>query len=536
MDTSCNLKIDTEEILKELDEIYGIEECKWEIVNYIKYMDISKENRFANFNIIIHNESNYPIETKDKLVDYIYRKLKEKNIVKTNYEYLNSRQLRKFEIDDDKYDSEDKESFNLKNDLIIIDSEKVGRRLESWREEIISIMEKFKEKIFIIIDDNFMPGLTNASFNQYFDWYFEISRISKENKQNYVEKVLEKNNIKIEEDCDYISNLVDESFYIVRSRVTHILLECKINNIDKITDEVAKKYFKNINNKENNISSRRKKDDKKDSNKELKMESLIGIKDIKKEIDKIVNYVKICKERKSKLPSLHMCFTGNPGTGKTTVARIMGQIFKEEKILSKGEFVEIHGRDLVGQYVGWTAKEVQRHVRRAKGGILFIDEAYSLNSDTRGSFEDEAIATLIKEMEDNRDDLCVILAGYKDEMKELIERNPGFESRIQFYIDFPDYSESELYEIFKNLVKKENYKLSSQIKDYLEEYFAKSKKSSTFANGRFVRNLYEKVKIEQANRVSGNSNQDINLIKKCDIENVLDKIQVKQEVKRKIGF
>ena len=291
-----------------------------------------------------------------------------------------------------------------------------------------------------------------------------------------------------------------------------------------------------LNNKENNISSRRKKVDKKDSEKELKMESLIGINDIKKEIDKIVNYVKICKERKNKLPSLHMCFTGNPGTGKTTVARILGQIFKEQKILSKGGFVEIHGRDLVGQFVGWTAQEVQRHVRRAKGGILFIDEAYSLNSDTRGSFEDEAIATLIKEMEDNRDDLCVILAGYKDEMKDLIDRNPGFESRIQFYIDFPDYNESELYEIFKNLVKKENYKLSNQIKDYLEDYFAKSKKSPTFANGRFVRNLYEKVKIEQANRVAGNKNQDINLIKKCDIENVLGKIQVKQEVKRKIGF
>ncbi len=124
------------------------------------------------------------------------------------------------------------------------------------------------------------------------------------------------------------------------------------------------------------------------------------------------------------MPTLHMCFTGNPGTGKTTVARIIGQIFKEEKILSKGEFVEVHGRDLVGKYVGWTAKEVQKCVERAKGGILFIDEAYSLNSDRKGSFEDEAIATsdrkgsfedeaiatLIKEMEDKRDDLCVILS------------------------------------------------------------------------------------------------------------------------------
>ena len=155
--------------------------------------------------------------------------------------------------------------------------------------------------------------------------------------------------------------------------------------------------------------------------KDLNFASLVGINNIKAEINKIVNYVKICQKRNKNIPTLHMCFTGNPGTGKTTVARIIGQIFKEEKILSKGEFIEIHGRDLVGKYVGWTAKEVQRCVERAKGGILFIDEAYSLNSDRKGSFEDEAIATLIKEMEDKRDDLCVILAGYTEEMERLAQ-------------------------------------------------------------------------------------------------------------------
>ena len=231
-----------------------------------------------------------------------------------------------------------------------------------------------------------------------------------------------------------------------------------------------------------------------------------------------------------------MCFTGNPGTGKTTVARIVGEIFRKEKILSRGQFVEIHGRDLVGKYVGWTAKEVKDQIQRAKGGVLFIDEAYSLNSDVRGSFEDEAIATLIKEMEDKRDDICIILAGYQKEMEDLIKRNPGFESRIQFYLDFPNYNEDELYEIFKKLAKKEGYKISRNVKEILQEDFKKKSKSKNFSNGRYVRNIYEKIKIEQANRVLRENDENINLIKKSDVEKILEVEKIEEVQKIKIGF
>ena len=215
---------------------------------------------------------------------------------------------------------------------------------------------------------------------------------------------------------------------------------------------------------------------------------------------------------------------------------MIGQIFEKEKILSYGTFVEVHGRDLVGKYVGWTAKEVKKIVEKAKGGVLFIDEAYSLNSNDSGSFADEAIATLIKEMEDNRDDLCVILAGYQDEMTGLIKRNPGFESRIQFYIDFPNYNEDELYQIFKGLAQKEKYKLSSQVKEILLEDFRNKRTSKSFSNGRYVRNIYEKVKIEQANRVASNAKENINLIKKCDVEDVLVEQKPVEVHKIKIGF
>ena len=290
---------------------------------------------------------------------------------------------------------------------------------------------------------------------------------------HHEKNILKENEISINKDCNYIDKFVENPFFIVKSKMNHVILKCKLTNTNEITDEFAEKHLENREKIEETVNKATK-------IKQPKLESLVGIENIKEEVNKIVNYVKICKKRNKGMPTLHMCFTGNPGTGKTTVARIVGEIFRKEKILSRGQFVEIHGRDLVGKYVGWTAKEVKDQIQRAKGGVLFIDEAYSLNSDVRGSFEDEAIATLIKEMEDKRDDICIILAGYQKEMEDLIKRNPGFESRIQFYLDFPNYNEDELYEIFKKLAKKEGYKISRNVKEILQEDFKKKSKSKNF--------------------------------------------------------
>ena len=508
------------DIEKELDNIYGIENSKWEILNYAKYLEISSKIHFANYNIIIHNNSDYPSETKNKLVEFLYKLLKNNNIIEKGYEFITIDDIGKKEI---------------KSDLIIIDSEKILSDFDEHRDKIIGMINKLKDKVFIIIDKNYCMGEVNALFSKYFDWFFQIDKISEENKRDYINDILKKNQITFSNGCNYINELIREPFFIVKSKMNHVILQCKINNIELIDDMVAEKYLKDGKDKINK-NKEKSQETVKNYEQNLNFNSLIGINNIKEEINKIVNYVKICKKRKSNLPMLHMCFTGNPGTGKTTVARIIGKIFKEEKILSKGEFVEIHGRDLVGQYVGWTAKEVKKCVNRAKGGILFIDEAYSLNSDRKGSFEDEAIATLIKEMEDNRNDLCVILAGYQNEMNDLIKRNPGFESRIQFYIDFPNYDEENLYAIFKNLAKKEKYKISSQVKECLIDDFKHKKINPTFSNGRYVRNIYEKIKIEQANRVSLGNLDDINLIKKCDVEKVLLYEKKTEKVKTRIGF
>ena len=175
-------------------------------------------------------------------------------------------------------------------------------------------------------------------------------------------------------------------------------------------------------------------------------------------------------------------------------------------------------------------------VEKAIGGVLFIDEAYSLVADRRGGFEDEAIATLIKEMEDHRNEICIILAGYTEEMKNLIDLNPGFESRIQFTINFPDYNEEELLEIFEGLCKKEKYKLSDNCKNTLINNFKIVKNVNNFGNGRYVRNLFEKVKFEQADRIVQTNSKAINSIINKDVESAIKSISFKEKQTRKIGF
>jgi SpoVK/Ycf46/Vps4 family AAA+-type ATPase len=204
-------------------------------------------------------------------------------------------------------------------------------------------------------------------------------------------------------------------------------------------------------------------------------------------------------------PSIHMRFTGAPGTGKTTVARIIGKIFREEGILRKGAFLEYSARMLCAEYVGQTAVKTAAICRDAYGSVLFIDEAYTLaRNDGQDTFGQEAIDTLLKRMEDDRSRLVVIVAGYTDEMKAFIESNPGLSSRFNRYIEFPDYSEAELLEIFKRLAEKQKLELSSEFKNTLKALFSRviAKGDSSFGNGRGVRNLYEKTLVNQANRLA----------------------------------
>lgn len=239
------------------------------------------------------------------------------------------------------------------------------------------------------------------------------------------------------------------------------------------------------------------------------LNSLIGLSSVKTEIETLTNFIKIQQERQAKglktsQPSYHCVFTGNPGTGKTTVARIVAEIYKELGILKKGHLVETDRSGLVAGYVGQTAVKTNKIIDTALDGVLFIDEAYSLISNSENDYGKEAIATLLKRMEDNRDRLVVILAGYSSEMQSFIDSNPGLQSRFNRYIEFPDYSDEELYQIFELNLKQFDYALAEDVKNSLQDFFKQTvvNKDKNFGNARFVRNLFEKTIEKQANRLS----------------------------------
>lgn len=257
------------------------------------------------------------------------------------------------------------------------------------------------------------------------------------------------------------------------------------------------------------------------------LNSLVGLDKVKRTINDWVKQIQafqMRKERNLAVPdmSYHLVFTGNPGTGKTTVARIVSRIYHALGILSKGHLVEVDRSNLVAGYIGQTAIKTQGVIEKAMGGVLFIDEAYTLSSKSESDFGGEAIATLLKAMEDNRTSLVVVVAGYDDKMDDFINSNPGLNSRFTTKINFDDYTGIELYKIFLGLCNKSGYILSPEAKvalsDYLDDLYAN--RDDNFGNGRDVRNLFEKVITRQSSRVvrlSMPSNEELSTIKVEDL-------------------
>jgi AAA+ superfamily predicted ATPase len=238
------------------------------------------------------------------------------------------------------------------------------------------------------------------------------------------------------------------------------------------------------------------------------LENLIGLDGVKASISEIVTFLK--KRGKNAVPCLHMAFLGNPGTGKTTVARIIARIFAETGVISKNLLVETDREGLVGAYVGHTAIKTRNKIESAMGGVLFIDEAYSLFTGDHIDYGYEAVATLVKAMEDHRNEFVCILAGYTKEINAMLDMNPGLRDRVQFYIDFPDYSEAELMRIFEKLCRENKYRLAQCAADALTDGFSRivKAKNRNFSNGRLVRKLFERVRMKQALRASNNTITD----------------------------
>ena len=271
------------------------------------------------------------------------------------------------------------------------------------------------------------------------------------------------------------------------------------------------------------------------------LDRLVGLSSVKRMIKKIRAYAK--RNKGDSDFNLHMCFYGNPGTGKTEVARILFRILYDAGVLDEAKLVETDGHGLLGRYVGETAPKTEAKINEAMGGVLFIDEAYTLTgtSTTDGAisnYADEAVSVLLKEMEDRRGQFCVILAGYKTEMQNMIQMNPGFESRIQFTLEFPDYTRDELREISKSFISKKNYIIEDSALETLLDVAEFFRNRPNFANARTVRNILDQVIMNQNLRTEDTDGD--NTIIKDDVESYLtdEGIDINNRVgeKKTIGF
>ncbi len=255
------------------------------------------------------------------------------------------------------------------------------------------------------------------------------------------------------------------------------------------------------------------------------LDKLIGLEAVKHQVRLLTDFVHIQNvRREAGLPTrdlnLHLSFTGNPGTGKTTVARILSRIFNALGVVSKGHLVEVDRSHLVASYVGQTAPKVRERVEEALGGVLFIDEAYSLVSRGEQDFGREAVDTLVKLMEDNRDDLVVIFAGYPEPMEELIESNPGLSSRIRTTIHFDDFTDEQLIAIFEMMCDDNGYMIGEEARQVLLERLQAAERGEGFGNARMIRNWFEDALTVQASRLVRSGKTDVDSLKELTAEDV----------------
>ena len=298
----------------------------------------------------------------------------------------------------------------------------------------------------------------------------------------------------IKDDQKYLLRTLDEDFELWFNKKLRCTVYPQYQRIDTVSQKKSKESPKGTAYEELN--------------------NMIGLTDAKKVINQALDFYKAQKVFREKgidqdHPSMHMVFTGNPGTAKTTVARLFADIMKDNGVLSTGKLVEVGRSDLVGKFVGWTAPTVKAKFEDAKGGVLFIDEAYSLVDDRSGLYGDEAINTIVQEMENHREELVVIFAGYPDKMEAFLDKNPGLRSRIAFHIPFMDYSVDELCEISQLIAKKKGMSFRQDALEKLQDVFSVAIEQPDFGNGRYVRNVIEKARMAQSSRLLSKNIDDI---------------------------
>ena len=401
-------------------------------------------------------------------------------------------------------------------------------------EDICEIMKKYRNQVLTVFclprectksKDIFYESLGNTSFVELKEEF-----VSAERAINFLKMLASHNGVRTDKKL-FAKIEVDRSYL---APALHDLFDDWYNN--KLKTDIYPQYKEIVTAKIEVIKAA----PKGSAYDELK--EMIGLTEAKEVINQALNYYKAQKifaekGMKADKPAMHMVFTGNPGTAKTSVARLFARIMKDNDLLSKGNLIEVGRGDLVGKYVGWTAPAIQKKFREAQGSVLFIDEAYSLVDDRSGSFGDEAINTIVQEMENHRDDVVVIFAGYPNEMELFLQKNPGLRSRIAFHVPFTDYNTTELCNIANLIANKKGLSLSDDAQKKLISVFENAKAENDFGNGRYVRNVIEKAKMAQATRLlamdfESISDNDVVTICADDIEMP----KIKKPTEKQIGF
>lgn len=396
------------------------------------------------------------------------------------------------------------------DDAHALDSSKNGYNSTEALDTLVKALNKYKNQLCVIVcgHEDAVKDLFKSShaLENKIKFVLEFPDLNKEQLIHVLNKNIKKKGYTIEEEAlNLIIDVVDQASYsehFANAKEAIAILERVIlaqnlrtvaNKADlKIIKEDVLSYMKEFNVvliSEHEVGTS-------DARKDL--EKLIGLEDIKTSIDDLVSYFSF---NKGKPIDFHMSFNGNPGTGKTEVARILGRLLHEEGLLPSDTFIEATRNDFVAQYIGQTTPKTREVISRAMGGVLYIDEAYSLAMGGERDFGAEAVTELLKIMEDKRGQFCVILAGYTKEMQQLFEINPGFKSRVKFHMNFPDYTDDELYKIGELFLKKDEYEMNEENLKLVIKLVGNMRKMPNFANARSVRETLSKIEIKQAGRI-----------------------------------
>ena len=501
---SDDFKVDEE--VKEKDSVVDIDslfidddskDLLKRIINYMKEYSSKKETNYIPFNIIIESNDEELINT---IINIIKHYSKEYNYCKNSD--ITNISLFKIKLEDDitnaylsglvtinNLDAINMQDTNFKKKFFYLFKEELNK-------ESITIISDTKEKIkdFLLNDEKLL--------NEYFIFNIISTKPSINDVYN---DLLEKINSKDEkfnvELLDYITNTYEKSNIDYSTYINNLYKYYTFNKkLPKIEEtKSVEEVFKELN-------------------------ELVGLEKVKKTLYDLVDLITLKNKTKDDLKindvNLHMVFLGNPGTGKTTVARLVANILYDLKYIRLNKLIEVSSKDLVAEYVGQTAVKTMSVVEKAMGGLLFIDEAYALAThEGDNSFNGEAIATLIKAMEDYRDDLVVIFAGYTKEMQAFLDSNSGIVSRIGYTLEFDDYTNKELIEIFNGMVKKAGFVLEDGTDEVVEKLINENRGMKNFGNARFIRNVFERTVINHATNTKKNKKKEIlKTITKKDIK------------------